>query len=39
MAKNCLEGLIDSIVGTTTTDFEQRLHMLADHMISHSFLY
>ncbi len=39
MAKNCLEGLIDSIVGTTNTDFEQRLHMLADHMISHSFFF
>ena len=39
MAINCLEGLIDSIAGNANTDLEQRLHTLADHMISHSFFF
>ena len=39
MAMNCLEGLIDSIAGNANTDSEQRLHALADHMVSHSFFF
>ncbi len=36
---NCLEGLIDGIAGGSNTDFEQRLHKLAEHMVSHSYFF
>lgn len=39
MTINCLEGLIESIAGGSNTDFDQRLHKLAEHMVSHSFFF
>ncbi len=39
MSINCLEGLIESIAGDANTNFEQRMHKLAEHMVSHSFFF
>lgn len=39
MVVNCLEGLIDSIVGESDIDSQQRLRRLAEHMVSHSFFF
>ncbi len=36
---NCLEGLIDSIVGNTDRNDKSRLRKLAEHMISHSYFF
>ena len=38
-AINCLEGLIDSIVGNTDRSDKSRLIKLAEHMIKHSFFF
>ena len=38
-AINCLEGLIDSIVGNTDRSDKSRLVKLAEHMIKHSFFF
>lgn len=36
---NCLEGLIESIVGDANASLEQRMYKLAEHMVEHSFFF